>query len=170
MDWVAFPAARFIFLYREPRQNISSIIEAWKSGKFVTYPNLDGWPGLPWSLLLIPGWKDLKSASLPHIALRQWHDANHMIITDLEEISERDWIKINYKDLVMNKFSVLKKICDFIEIPFDEDYKNKLLRKNNFSQSTLTSPDENKWKINAAGIEPLIKNLDILWERINHAR
>ena len=31
-----FPDALFIYLYREPRENLSSIIEAWKSGRFVT--------------------------------------------------------------------------------------------------------------------------------------
>ena len=32
-----FPKARFVFLWRDPRQNISSIMEAWRSGRFITY-------------------------------------------------------------------------------------------------------------------------------------
>src|SRR5207248_3177054 len=49
----AFPEARFIFLYREPRENLASIMEAWGSGRFVTYPDLPGWQGPPWSMLLV---------------------------------------------------------------------------------------------------------------------
>ena len=50
-----YPDALFVYLYREPRDNVSSIMEAWRSGRFVMYPDLPGWQGLPWSLLLIPG-------------------------------------------------------------------------------------------------------------------
>ncbi len=42
-----FPRARFVFLHREPPQNIASIIDAWhyglQTGRFVTYRDLPGW-------------------------------------------------------------------------------------------------------------------------------
>src|SRR5205085_1471283 len=46
-----FPDAQFVFLWRDPAENISSIMEAWRSGGWVTYPSLPGWDG-PWSLPL----------------------------------------------------------------------------------------------------------------------
>ncbi len=55
-----FPEARFIYLHRDPRPVLASMMEAWGSGRFRTYPNLPGWTGLPWSLLLVPGWRDLR--------------------------------------------------------------------------------------------------------------
>ena len=54
-----FPEAHFIYLYRDPRQVLSSMIEAWTTGRFRTYPQLPGWTGPPWSLLLVPGWREL---------------------------------------------------------------------------------------------------------------
>ena len=41
-----FPDALFVFLWRDPRENISSIMEAWRSGKLKTYNGLDGFDGL----------------------------------------------------------------------------------------------------------------------------
>ena len=40
-----FPDALYIYLYRDPRENLSSIIEAWRSSEFVTYSGLRDWPG-----------------------------------------------------------------------------------------------------------------------------
>ncbi len=45
-----------MFLWRDPRENISSIMEAWRSGQWRTYPELEGFDG-PWSMLLPPGWR-----------------------------------------------------------------------------------------------------------------
>jgi sulfotransferase family protein/aspartyl/asparaginyl beta-hydroxylase len=35
-----FPEARFIYLHRDPRQVLGSMIEGWQSGRFATYPKL----------------------------------------------------------------------------------------------------------------------------------
>src|SRR5262249_45422192 len=40
-----FPEARFVYLHRDPRQTLASMMEAWGSGRFATYPNLPGWSG-----------------------------------------------------------------------------------------------------------------------------
>src|SRR5258705_10062216 len=60
----AFPQARFIYLYRDIRETLASMLEAWSSGRFETYPELPGWRGPPWSLLLTPGWRALAGKPL----------------------------------------------------------------------------------------------------------
>jgi hypothetical protein len=55
----AFPDALFVYLYRDPRETLSSMLDAWRSGHFVTYLDLPGWKAAPWSLLLVPGWREL---------------------------------------------------------------------------------------------------------------
>ena len=81
----AFPDAQFIFLWREPRPNIASIIEAWKAGRWVTYRGLDERAD-PWSLLLPPDWRAMRDAPLPEIAAFQWESANRIALDDLERI------------------------------------------------------------------------------------
>src|SRR6202007_1022499 len=63
----AFPDAIFVSLYRDPRETLSSMLDAWRSGQFVTYPGLPEWSGPPWSLLLIPGWPALAGRPLSEI-------------------------------------------------------------------------------------------------------
>jgi len=72
----AFPDAQFIFLWREPRANLASIIEAWKAGRWVTYRGLDERAD-PWSLLLPPDWRAMRDATLPEIAAFQWESESH---------------------------------------------------------------------------------------------
>src|SRR5262249_26246236 len=62
-----WPESTFIYLYRDVRQTLASMMEAWASGRFRTYPHLPGWAGYPWSLLLVPGWQRLKGLPLPAI-------------------------------------------------------------------------------------------------------
>ena len=43
----AFPDARFVYLYRDPRETVSSMLDVWRSERFVTYPELPGWADHP---------------------------------------------------------------------------------------------------------------------------
>lgn len=73
-----FPDALFIFLWRDPRENLGSIIEAWRSGQLKTYNGLEGFDG-PWSLLLPPGWPSMRGRPLEDIAAFQWHVTNRTV-------------------------------------------------------------------------------------------
>ncbi len=144
----AFPNARFIYLYREPRDNVSSIIDAWKSGRFVTYPQLPGWSPLQpyrWSLALTPGWRDWVGAPLGEIAARQWAGVNQTILDDLATLAPHDWCAVDYHDFLENTEAVVKRLCAFSEVGWDQDLSAPLP----YSQHTLTAPDANKWRRNA---------------------
>src|SRR5262249_6245483 len=143
-----FPDARFIFLHREAQANISAIMEAWRSANFVTYPQLPGWSGRPWSMLLIPGWRDLIGASLEQVAMRQWRDTNEIILNDLADIPAQDWCIVRYEDLQQDLEAVLKRLCGFADVPFGEGMRKAMRHHNKPSRYTLTSPDPQKWRKN----------------------
>lgn len=151
-----FPDARFIFLHRAPRANISAIMDAWRSGGFVTYPGLPGWQGLPWSLLLIPGWRALIGAPLQKIAMRQWRDTNDIILTDLAALPRSDWTSVDYDALKDDTEGTLRRLCDFAGIPFGDAMRHAVANRGRVSRHTITPPDAQKWRRNAAEIEPLL--------------
>nr|MBX2849147.1 aspartyl/asparaginyl beta-hydroxylase domain-containing protein [Acidiferrobacterales bacterium] len=69
----AFSNAKFIYLYRRPEGNISSIIEGWRSGRFITYKKLPEWQSkYAWSFLLPNGWQELPPDDLARIASFQY--------------------------------------------------------------------------------------------------
>jgi len=61
----AFPEAHFAFLYRDPRQVLASMMEAWMSGRFKTCAGLPGWPLPYWSLLLTQGGRHWRESRWP---------------------------------------------------------------------------------------------------------
>ncbi len=164
-----FPDARFVFLWREPEENISSIIDAWRAGGWITYPALPGWDG-PWSLLLPPGWQALKGRPLPEIAAYQWATTNQTIMDDLEQLPADRRHVVRYSDFVADPAAVIRGVCEFAGIAFDEALSERTGGDLPPSRHTLTPPKAGKWKKNAAGIEPLIPGLAPLIERLRAFR
>lgn len=154
-----FPSALFIFLHREPRQNIAAIMSAWKSGNFITYPNLPDWPGQPWSLLLPQGWRQLQHEPLEAIAAHQWSETNRTILRDLAAIADADWCSISYESLLASRDSQLRRLCDFIGVPFGPRMQRIARESFPWSKYTLSRPDPQKWRVHESAIEPLIPAL-----------
>ncbi len=157
----AFPDALFIYLYRDPRETISSMLDAWKSGRFVTYPGLPGWQDLPWSLLLVPGWRDLQGRSLAEIVTRQWITATQVLLDDLEALPPGRWCVAGYDRLVADPQTEIERLRDFAGLSWDRELAAPLP----LSRHTLTSPAAEKWRHNAPELQPAIAQVTPVAER-----
>ena len=155
-----FPNAKFIFLHRRPEPNIASIINAWKSGNFVTYPRLPNWEGLPWSLLLCPEWRRLAGRPLVDIAAWQWHSTNKQIMNDLNELPEDDWCSVSYEQLVNDKATSLKALCEFATVPFGPKMQALADAALPASKYTVTLPDAEKWRVYEEQINVAMTNIE----------
>jgi hypothetical protein len=138
-----FPQAKFIYLYRNPRENISSIIDAWGSGRFVTYKELPG-RKLPWSLLLVSGWRKLDENDVPFTAATQWQQVHETMMSDFKNFNSDKVMSVRYENLLENPQSVIENICEFADISWDQ----KLDKNLPLSKHTLTKPKLDKWKKN----------------------
>ena len=141
-----FPDALYIYLYRNPKENISSIIDAWNSEQFVTYKGLPGRKS-SWSLLLPEGWQSYNDSAIEEVAAFQWKSANDAIIEGLEQIDPARWIALSYSQLVSEPRKVLEKLFAFCRVS-GESAKN-VGDSLSLSRYTLTKPDKNKWHKNA---------------------
>lgn len=160
-----FPDARFLFLWRDPRENLSSIIEAWRSGRWVTYPQLPQWDG-PWSLLLPPGWQQLRGRSLGEIAGLQWRVTNEIVMQDLRELAPEQQLVVSYQQLTSAPAQTVEQICGFAGIEFDESLRQRVAQALPLSRYTLTAPDAQKWRRNVEMIEPELPGLQDCWQRL----
>ena len=158
-----FPDALYVYLARNPREEISSMIDAWRSGKFVTYPSLPGWTGKPWSLLLVPGWRDYIGKTIQEICAHQWKVTTNRILDDLERVAAGRWIATDYHRLVADPSSEIARICRFAGLRWDADLSGPLP----LARHTLTPPDPNKWKMNSTELNEVLPRVTETIGRVN---
>jgi sulfotransferase family protein/aspartyl/asparaginyl beta-hydroxylase len=161
----AFPDAQFIFLWREPRANLASIIEAWKAGRWVTYRGLDDHAD-PWSLLLPPGWRAMRDKPLPQIAAFQWESANRIALDDLSKIDRSRWTAVTYEELVANPRAVIERLTKFMGTSIDAGLEQRLGEPLPPSRQTNTPPAPDKWRNHQKEIEALLPGLQRTIDRL----
>lgn len=142
-----FPDVRFIYLFRDARQNMSSLLESWRSGRYVTYPRLPGWPAdMPWSHLLIPDWQKLVGGTLAEVVAQQWLVTNQTILDDLQKLPAHRWCSLEYDTLLNDTDGQLKRLCRFAEVGFDSRMQKLAEKPLQPSKYTVSMPQKDKWK------------------------
>ncbi len=137
-----FPDARFIYLHRDPPAVLGSMLEAWESGGFRTYPDLPGWSGPPWSLLLVPGWRDLIGQSLAEIVAAQWAATTSCILDDLESLPGERVCVARYDALLADPESELERLAAALGLGWDRPLRGPLPLANH----TVSRPQPDKWR------------------------
>ncbi|MGV6808421.1 MAG: sulfotransferase family protein [bacterium] len=142
-----FPDAKFIYLHRDYAANVSSLIDGWRSQRFIAYRDL---PHLPphqyWSFLLTPHWQTLLNDSLATIAQQQWEVSNRIIQQDLAPLSSDDWIRIDYQTLIKHPLQVVQTVATFADLITDEPLLTHCRNGLPISRLTLSTPNQKKWE------------------------
>lgn len=150
-----FPDAQFVYLYRDPRESLASMLEAWESGGFRTYPQLPGWSGLPWSLLLVPGWRELIGRPLPEIVAEQWRITTCTLLDDLEALAPERWSVARYDALLADPNAEIARICAAIGFGWDQPLGASLPLANH----TVSAPRPDKWRRREAELAPVLARI-----------
>ena len=161
-----FPDAHYLFLYREVAANLGSMLDAWQSGSFVTYPDLPDWPDRPWSLLLIPGWRQLRNKPLAEIVARQWQRANETILENLASLPASRWRVLDYETLVKEPGNVFARVCAWLGLPAQPDREKALSSSLPYSRYTLSPPARDKWRRHESQLSPVLPGTDTLMQRL----
>lgn len=145
----AFPDARFVYLYRDPRQVLSSMIEAWTSGRYRTYPGLPGWQGPEWSLLLVPGWRELAGRSVAEIVAAQWETTTRLLLDDLAKLPAERIVRVRYDRFLADPQVEMQRLAEALALRWDVELDHDLP----LSRHTISRPDADKWRRHEADIE-----------------
>ena len=163
-----FPDATFVFLRRRAADNVSSLVEAWRARpRFVKYrlpeplTGLGTLSGPQWSFGLVPGWRELRDASLEAICARQYVACNEAVLEARSSLDPARWIDIAYEDLVQRPSDVLRSLYRSLDLSFGQDaerYAARLADKP--ARTALSTPALGKWREQnpdaIARIQPLV--------------
>lgn len=150
-----FPESRFVYLHRDARETIGSMMDAWLSGRFRTYVALPGWPQAAWSMVLVPGWRALAGKPLHELVAFQWRTTINRMLDALEQMPADRWCAIDYATLLRSPAAELRSVAAWLGLAMDRDPPADLP----LSRHTLTTPAPGKWRKHAAVIEPLLPEL-----------
>jgi Sulfotransferase family len=166
-----FPDARFIFLHRDPRQNVASLVEAWdvglRTGRFVTFRGLPGWDRSAWCFLLPPGWHSMRGRSLVEIAAFQWAETNRILLEDLGRLDRQRWFAVGYDALVARPGETLAAVAGFAGIPAAASILEQQVLP--LSRTTLSAPDPDKWRRHETEINAVLPQLAAIERAIEAA-
>jgi len=165
-----FPDARFVFLHRDARENIASMIEMWMQSQSRPMYDLPGWAGPPWQLLLPPGWRGLDGRSIAEIAAFQWRAANESILDALPALPAGSWHVESYADLTSDPAGTLDRICAFAGVERDARFAAVTRSGLPMSRSVISAPLRDKWRSREAEIEQVIPDVSHVIARLVRTR
>jgi hypothetical protein len=146
-----FPDARFVYLKRDGRATISSLMDGWRTPEvYETYVvpeplSIAGYEGKHWCFVLVPGWRDLVKRPLEEVCARQWLACTEAIREALPSLrAEGRLHELRYEDLAARPRETLEPLFRFLGIPFEEEILPEGDRIRVVNATSPPAPD--KWR------------------------
>lgn len=160
-----FPDARIIFLTRDGRANVHSLLEGWRQPHLfpgyrtpipVTSP---GQTRGRWAFTLIPGWRDLVDRPLEEVCARQWVACNAAVLDYTATPGALPMLTARYEDLVAAPDVTLTRIAHFLDLPPESlPALGRALPEVN----VVSRPGAEKWRVEEEAItrvQPIIASM-----------
>ena len=150
-----FPDAYFVYIRRDGRAVVSSLITGWQTqdkfgqGTLLPVPlSIEGYSGRKWRFLVPPGWRGYTSGrSLAEVCAFQWVSANEAVLAAKARIDPERWIEISYEELLGSPKETTARLFEGIGLPADDEvlrWASEL--DTHVSRTAVTAPRREKWR------------------------
>lgn len=169
-----FPDARFVFLQRDGRDNINSLINAWRTPRYRTYelPQPHSIPGVDpkwWKFTLYPGWEGDVAGPLEVVCAKQWKLSYDFVLDALEPLARDRWMPVRYEELVDSPEDEVGRIMSFLDLPYEADVRAKAAAARTKPVNVVTPPERGKWRReNPTEIESILPLIAPTMERLGY--
>ncbi len=153
-----FPSAKFVFIQRDGRDNISSMMDGWRVGRsdgrfelsqfFGPFPEpvaINRGEFKEWSFFLAPGWQQFNHASLEEACAFQWTSANRMALEAKRNIPPDQWVHLRYEDIFERPVAMFRAAFEQLGIEFTDELQARCAHLEPTSVVSGT-PKRQKWK------------------------
>jgi len=176
-----FPHAKFVFIHRDGRDNVSSMMDGWRHGRtdggfglekfFGPSPEpvaINGGEFREWHFFLPPGWREYNRASLEEVCAFQWTSANRLALEAKAGIPPALWIELRYEDLFERPVEMFRGLFERLELPFTEAMRAHCA---NLQPTSIVrgAPKKEKWKEhNREAIERILPAIAPMMQRLGY--
>ncbi len=169
-----FPDAFYVFLSRDPRTNISSLIEGWKTaGRYETHRvpggiDIEGYNGDYWNFNLSSGWQDYsRGRRLEEVCAWQYRVANRMALDALDNIPESRRVSLKYEDLISRPEEIIGHLCARVGVSYAGGLKS--MAETMPPVNSSGRPDKEKWRNHEAAVESVLDSVKSISERLRYS-
>jgi hypothetical protein len=179
--YALFPNAKFVFIQRDGRDNISSMMDGWRMGRtdgrfelsqfFGPFPvpvAINGGEFGEWAFFLAPGWREYNHASLEEVCAFQWTSANRMALDAKKIIPPAQWIHLRYEDIFERPVEMFREAFEGLGIPYTEKLQTRCA---NLRPTSVVkgAPKRQKWREhNPEAIERILNRIRPLMKEMGY--
>jgi hypothetical protein len=176
-----FPQAKFVFIQRDGRDNVSSMMDGWRMGRtdgrfelsqfFGPFPEpvaINGGEFKEWAFFLAPGWQQYNRSSLEEVCAFQWVSANRMALDAKKGIPPAQWVHLRYEDVFERPVEMFRDAFERLGVPFTPQLE---VRCANLQPTSVVkgTPKQQKWKdSNPEAIERILPTIAPLMHELGY--
>jgi Sulfotransferase family len=173
-----FPDAAFVFLRRDGRAVVSSLMTGWRSGprfgRGMVPPiplSIEGYEGNTWKFLLPPGWETYAQGHrLAEVCAFQWLSANESVLAAKEHVAPDRWVEVSYEEMTERPRATAERTLDALGLspaPEAVRYAEELDR--HVTKKAVTPPKRDKWREeNGPEIEKVLPQIGPMMRRLGY--
>jgi hypothetical protein len=176
-----FPRARFVFIHRDGRDNISSMMDGWRHGRtdgrfelsqfFGPFPEpvaIEDGQFREWAFFLAPGWRAYNRASLAEVCAFQWVSANRLALDAKPMVPPDQWIQLRYEDVFDRPVQMFREAFERLGLPFTSEFEARCA---NLRPTSVVKgrPRPQKWREhNPEAVERVLPTIRPLMQELGY--
>lgn len=149
-----FPDAHFVYVKRNPGDNLNSLIEGWgKPEEFATWSSelkekisVDKGHYTQWCFFLSNGWRDYLDKSIEEVCAFQYRAINEEILAAKKRIPSQQWTEVFYEDLVRDPVAGFRQAFEQCGLAFTQDLEQHCVSVLSTPYNAFSEIRLDKWK------------------------
>jgi len=169
-----FPDASFVFVTRDARPNVASLIEGWtlRHGISCRVPetlDIGVYQGRLWCYILPPGWREVTHAPVEEVAAFQYVRTNEIAQDDLAALEPSRVVTVRFEDLLASPQETATHLLDGLGLPPSDAIMRFAGTLDEHPVSVVTQPRPDKWRERQAQIAAVMPTLAPAMRRLGYS-
>lgn len=149
-----FPDAFFVYVKRDGRDNINSLIHGWgRPDEYAAWSRdlpadikIENGKYQNWSFFLFQGWRSFMKSSIEDVCAHQWIEANKAVLSSKGDIPQDQWIELFYEDILRSAKTIFGEIYGKLNLSFTDPIRQHCETLTANPYNAFSKPRLEKWK------------------------